>query len=83
MKNKRCFFSSNRTSSHQHPLAPTLDKFVQQDGQVRQNEATDVESKELGGVTRAKFQPDLSLVRMPQARVFDLACDLIYVCVEN
>jgi hypothetical protein len=65
--------------SSESPLRASLDELVHQQAQVGQDEATNVESEELGRVADAEFKADVRLRRMLEARVFDLTGDLIYV----
>jgi hypothetical protein len=46
--------------SNQHPLTPSLDKFVQHKRHVREDEAADVEAKELGGMASGKLETNVS-----------------------
>lgn len=64
---------------HHHPLTTPLDELVQQQRQILQDEPADVKGKELGSVPGAELEPDLRLVRMSEARVLNLASDLVYV----
>jgi hypothetical protein len=63
---------------YQHPLASSLDELIQHHGHISQNEATYVEAEELCGMASGQFETDVSRGRVLEARVFDLAGDLIY-----
>lgn len=63
---------------NKHPLAPPLDELIQHQTHVRQHEATDVEPEELRRMPRGEFQPHVRLRAVLEARVLDLARDLIY-----
>jgi len=60
-----------------HPLAPALDELVQHHGHISQHKAADVEAEELCGVAGGEFEADVRGRRVLEARVFDLAGDLI------
>lgn len=63
--------------SSQRPLRSPLDKLIHQQPQIGQNEATDVESEELRRVADAQLETDMRLRRVLEARIFDLASDLV------
>lgn len=65
-------------SLDEHPLTSPFDKFVQKHADIVQNKATDIKTKKLGCMTRAKLEADLRLVRMSKARVLNLASNLIF-----
>lgn len=65
------------SSSSQNPFTAPLDELVKHQADVVQRKAADVETKELGCITRAQFQADVRLRRVLQARVLDLTCDLV------
>lgn len=44
---------------------------------ISQEEAADIEAKELGGMTCAELKPNMSLRRVLEARILYLASDLI------
>lgn len=51
---KQLYSIHNRIGvSHKNPFAPSLDKFVEKEPYVREDEAADVETEEFGGVARA------------------------------
>jgi len=66
------------TKSYKHPLAATLDKLVEENRQIREDEAAYVKGEELGRVPGAQLQAHLGLVGMSEAGIFHLAGDLIY-----
>ena len=65
----------------ERPLRASLDELVHQQAQVGQDEATHEEREELCRVTDAELQADMRLRRVLEARIFDLASDLI--CEER
>ena len=65
----------------ERPLRTPLDELVHQQAQVGQDEATHEEREELCRVTDAELQADVRLRRVLEARIFDLASDLI--CEER
>lgn len=63
--------------SSKHPLSASFDVLVHQRAEIREREPAHVEAEELGGVTDAELEPDVRGRRVLQARVLDLACDVI------
>lgn len=63
---------------HKYPFTPPLDELVQQQADISEDEPTNIEAKEFGSVTGAKFKANLGLVGMSKSRIFDLASNLIY-----
>lgn len=63
------------------PLAPALDVLIQHQADIRKDEAADVEAEEVGRVAGAEFQADLRGGGMLEPGIFDLAGDLICVCI--
>ncbi len=72
-----------RFASHQHPFAAAFDEFVEEETDVRHDEAADVESEELGGMSRTQLQADLGLVSVAKAWILDLAGDLVCTLVRT
>lgn len=64
--------------SSQRPLRSPLNELVHQQSQIRQNEPTDVESEELRSVADAQLETNVRLRRVLEARIFDLASDLVW-----
>lgn len=60
-----------------HPLTSSLDELIHQKSDIVHHETNDIETKELRGMTRAKFQADLCLICMLETWVFDLAGNLV------
>lgn len=67
----------SNVQSSKRPLRPPLDKLIHQRAQVRQHEAADVKREKLRRVPDAELQPHVRLRAVLQARVFDLAGDLV------
>jgi hypothetical protein len=65
-------------SLSERPLRASLDELVHQQAQVGQDEATHEEREELCRVTDAELEADMRLRRVLEARIFDLASNLIY-----
>lgn len=63
---------------NKHPLTPPLDELIQHQTHIRQHEATDIKPEELRRMARGEFQPHVRLRAVLEARVLDLARDLIY-----
>lgn len=61
----------------ERPLRASFDELVHQQAQVSQNEATHEEREELCRMTNAQLEADVRLRRVLEARIFDLASDLI------
>ena len=61
----------------ERPLRASLDELVHQQAQVGQDEATHEEREELCRVTDAELEADVRLRRVLEARIFDLASNLI------
>jgi len=84
-KNSNCqskielHLSAQMITSYKHPLAPSLDKFIQKHPDVRQDEPADVETEEFSGMTCTKFKTNLRFISVSKTRVFYLTCDLIYI----
>ena len=49
----------SRSGLDQDPLGAALDELVHEHAQIGQDEAADVETEELGGVTGAEFETDV------------------------
>ena len=64
-------------SLSERPFRASLDELVHQQAQVGQDEATHEEREELCRVTDAQLEADVRLRRVLEARIFDLASDLI------
>ena len=64
----------------QNPFAAPLDKFIQHEAYIRENEAADIEPKELRCVSRAKLKSDMCRRGMLETRIFHLAGNLI--CID-
>lgn len=65
------------TRSRKDPLRASLDELVEKSAQICQYEATNVETKELGCVPNAQFEPNVGLRSAFEAGVHHLACNLI------
>jgi hypothetical protein len=61
----------------ERPLRPPLDKLIHQQSQVSQNEATHKEREELRCMPNTQLEAYVRLRRVLQARIFDLASDLV------
>ena len=62
----------------QHPLTPSFDVLIKHDANVRQDESTHDEAKELRCVSGAQFEPNMGWRGMLQSRIFRLTDNLIY-----
>lgn len=67
----------HKAPSHKNPLAAPLDKLVQHERNVVEDEAADVEAKELGRMPRAQLEANVRGRTVLETRVFDLASDLV------
>jgi hypothetical protein len=61
----------------QHPFTAPFDELVEHHAHISQSEAAHIETKKLGGMSRAELQTDMRRGRMFQSRIFDLLGDLI------
>lgn len=73
----RCFRGHVRASLSEYPLGTSLNVLIHQLRQIGQHKAADVESKELGCVANAQFQPNMRRRRVSEARILDLSGYLI------
>lgn len=67
----------------ERPLCASLDELVHQQAQVSQDEAAHEESKELRRMANAELEANVRLRRVLEARIFDLASDLICDCLVS
>ena len=67
----------------QHPFTAPLDELVEHHAHISQCEAAHIETKELGGMSRAELQADMRRGRMLQTRIFNLLGNLIYSWVRS
>jgi hypothetical protein len=61
----------------ERPLRTPLNKLVHQQSQVSQNKATHEKREELRCMPDAQLEADVRLRRVLEARIFDLASDLV------
>lgn len=63
--------------SREYPLRTALQKLIHEKSQVREYEAANIETKELGCVPNAQFEANMRRRRVLESWVFDLTRDLI------
>ena len=63
--------------SRQYPLAAPLDKLIQHHAHIIHDEPANIESKKLGGVAGAEFEPHVCGRGMLESGIFNLTGDLI------
>ena len=65
------------TQLNKHPLTPPLDELIQHKTHIGKHKPTDIKPEELGCMAGGEFQAHVRLRAVLEARVLDLARDLV------